>query len=282
MKLRSVVTTAVLALLAGARPARPEDRAAGSVTPRPWRVLGGASLASAGFATLYTSSYAPPLPGIPHQGSATQTLPLDASTGHGLQIGLERSLGAHVAIQLLGEYATSDLTGDPGHYDVRMVYTSRPPPSNEPVEVEAKRSEARPEATGELETWAVAVNLAAWLDAGPKARLGLSAGPAWIRTNGRAESLVYTTFSLGGHSVLFSEDQLVSFEFPTSGPGLDVGAFLEADLGANVGLRVDARYFWAPERDAEVTLTGVANLSPAALRVDPGLFRAASSLVIRF
>src|SRR6185436_15399739 len=136
-------------------------------------------------------------------------------------------------------------------------------------------------------TWAVAVNLAAWLDAGSKARVGVSAGPAWIRTSGRAESLVYTTYSLGGHSVLFSEDHLVSFEFPSSGLGLDIGAFLEADLGPNVGLRLDARYFRAAEREAEVTLLDVVNatdviqnvglaeiqtgLAPAPVSVDPSL-----------
>jgi len=293
----TVATAAVLALLGAAQPACCDDPAV-PVTPRLWRVLGGASFANARFATPYTSQYAPPLTGFPHQSSATQTLPLHASAGHGLQVGVERTLGAHLAIQLLGEYATSDVNGEPGQYDVRLVYTSRPPPTNEPVVVESTRSEAQPPAIGELETWTVAVNLAAWLDAGSKARVGLSAGPAWIRTSGVTERLVYTTYSLGGHSVLFSEDHLVSFESPTSGLGLDVGAFLEADLGANVGLRFDARYFWATERDAEVVLQDNVNatdviqnvglaeiqagLAPAPVSVDPSLFRAAVSLVIHF
>ena len=250
------------------------------------------------FATLYTSRYAPPLAGIPHVSSATQTLPLDASLGPGLQLGLERTLGAHVALQFLGDYAATDLTGEAGQYDLRMAYTSRPPPSNDPVEVEVRRSEARPAATGRLKTWAAAVNLAAWLDAGPHARLGVSAGPAWLHAKGQAESLVYTTYVLGGHSVLFSDDHLVSFEFPASGLGLDVGAFLEADLGPSVSLRLDARYFWGPERDAVVTLREVVNadeviqsvslpeiqsgLAPGPVRLDPSFFRAALSLVVHF
>jgi hypothetical protein len=286
-----------VAVLAAA-PAWAQGPAAAGATARPWRVLGGASLAGAAFDTAYVSRYAPPLAGVPHESSATQTLPLDAAMGHGLQIGLERTLGAHVAIQLLGESAESDITGEPGQYDVRIVYMSRPPPSNEPTVVESRRSEARPAATGELETWIVAANVAIRLDAGSRARVGFSAGPAWIRTSGQAESLVYTTYSLGGHSVLFSEDHLVSFEFPSSGLGLDIGAFLEADLGPNVGLRLDARYFWAPEREAEVTLLDVVNaadviqnvglaeiqtgLAPAPVSVDPSLFRAAVSLVIHF
>jgi hypothetical protein len=292
----TVATAAVLALIGTAQPARSDDPAA-PATPRPWRVLGGASFASARFATPYASRYSPPLTGFPHQSSATQTLPLDASTGHGLQVSVERTLGAHLAIQLLGEYATSDVTGEPGQYDVRLVYTSRPPPSNDPVVVESIRSEARPPATGELETWVAAANVAAWLDAGSKGRVGVSAGPAWIRTSGRAESLVYTTYSLGGHSVLFSEDHVVSFEFPSSGLGLDVGTFFETDLGSNVGLRLDARYYWSPERDAVVTLLAVVNatdvqslglaeiqagLAPAPVTVDSSFFRAAVSLVIHF
>jgi hypothetical protein len=294
---RTVVASAVVAVLAAA-PAWAQGPAAAGTTARPWRVLGGASLAGAALDTAYVSRYAPPLAGIPHESGATQTLPLDTETGHGLQIGLERTLGAHVAIQLLGEYAESDITGERGQYDVRMVYTSRPPPSNEPVAVEAKHSEPRPEAAGQMKTWLAAANLSAWWNAGSKARVGASAGPAWLRSEGRAESLVYTVYTLGGHSVLFSEDHLVSFDFPSSGLGVDIGAFLEAELGPSVGLRLDARYFWGPERDAGVTLAAVVNandvvrsvelaeiqaaLAPAAVRVDPSLARAALSLVIHF
>jgi hypothetical protein len=294
------LTRAVLALLAAAVPGRPDTAPAAGVTApaRPWRLLAGGSVFGPTFATPYSSSYAPPLPGIPHVSSATQTLPLDASHGPGLQFGLERTLGEHVALQFLGDYAAADLTGAPGQYDLHLVYTSRPPPFNDPVEVEVRRSEARPAATGRMKTWAAALNLAAWVDAGPHARLGVSAGPAWLHAKGQAESLVYTTYVLGGHSVLFSDDHLVSFEFPASGPGLDAGAFLEADLGARVSLRVDARYFWGPERDAPVTLREVVNadeviqsvglaeiqagLAPKPVRLDASFSRAALSLVVHF
>jgi hypothetical protein len=295
---RPLVASAVVAVLAAAPASPAQDAAAAGGTARPWRVLGGASLAGGAFETSYVSRYAPPLPGVPHESSAIQTLPLDAKTGHGLQIGVERTLGTHLALQLLGEYAESDIAGEPGRYDVRMVYTSRPPPSNDPVAAEVRRSEARPEAAGRMKTWVVAANLSAFLDAGSKARVGFSAGPAWLRSEGVAESLVYTAYTLGGHSVLFSEDHLVSFEFPSSGVGLDVGAFVEADLGTNVGLRLDARYFWGPERDADVTLAAVVNasdvvrsvelaeiqpaLAPPPVHVDPSLARAALSLVIHF
>ena len=217
-------------------------------------MLVGGSFFSSSFQTTYVSRYSPPFEFVPHTSAATQTLPLDASAALGLQLGVERALGAHVGLQLLGGYAGAELSGEPGQYELRTTYTSRPPPSNEPVEVTLRRSEARPEATGRLKTLALALNLSAWLDLGPRARLGVSAGPTWLHTSGHAESLVFTSYTLGGHSVLFSEDHLVSFEFAASGLGLDVGGFLEADLGRAVGVRLDVRYVWGPERDADVTL----------------------------
>ena len=70
------------------------------------------------------------------------------------------------------------------------------------------------------------------------------------------------------------------------------------DLGRQAGLRLDVRYTWGPERDAEVTLREIVNadeivfgaeltdirsgLAPAPVRVDPSLFRAALALTLRF
>jgi hypothetical protein len=291
-----IAAWSAVALAVSVSPAWPD--AASAASARPWRALVGASLVDASLAASYGTSYAPPFSGVPHVGTATQTLPLDAGHGIGLALGLERALGAHVALQLVGERASPELTGDAGRYEVRLAYTSRPPPSNEPVAVELRRDEARPAATGELATWAAALNLAAWADAGQHARLGISAGPAWLHARGTAQSLVYTRYFLGGHSVLFSDDHLVSFELPASTLGLDVGAFLEADLGPRVALRADARYFWGPTEEADVTLLEVVNpgevlqaidlagiqagLAPPPLRLDPSFFRAALSLVVRF
>ena len=138
----------------------------------------------------------------------------------------------------------------------------------------------------------------AWTDLTAHARLGVSAGPAWLWTKGRAESLVYTAYFMGGHSTSFSEDYLVSFEFPSSTLGLDAGGFAEVDLGRRVGLRLDLRYCWGPDREADVTLREIVNadevirstdlteiergLAPAPARVDPSFFRAALALTVRF
>ncbi len=286
------------ALMALASSSARSDEASIAAEPSPWRVLVGASFVGASFQTTYVSRYSPPFEFVSHTSEAAQTLPLDASDALGLQLGVERALGAHVGLQLLGGYAGSDLSGEPGQYELRTAYTSRPPPSNEPVEVTLRRSEARPEATGRLKTLTLALNLSAWIDLGPRARLGVSAGPTWLRTSGNAESLVFTSHTLGGHSVLFSEDHLVSFDFAASGLGLDVGSFVDADLGRVVGVRFDVRYVWGPERDADVTLREIVNagevirsvplgdieagIDPPPLRLDPSFVSASLLLTFRF
>jgi len=285
-------------LATASSPARSDDGTSGARPAPLWRVLAGGSVVSSSLRTTYVSRYAPPFAFVAHTSAATQILPLDASAALGLQLGVERALGAHVWLQLLGGYAGAELSGEPGQYDLRVTYTSQPPPSNEPVEVTLRRSEARPEATGRLKTLALALNLSAWLDLGPRARLGVSAGPTWLRTTGHAESLVLTSYTLGGHSVSFSEDHLVSFELAASGLGLDLGGYLEADLSRAVGVRLDVRYDWGPERDADVTLGEIVNaseiirsiplaeieagLAPPPLRLDPSFVSASLQLAFRF
>jgi hypothetical protein len=295
---KTVAASGFVALLVAAPWARPEEPVAKAGRPPAWRVIVGPSLVLPAFETTYTSPYSPPFQYVEHTSTATQTMPLDAGKGPGVLLGIERALGPHVGLQLSAHYGEADLSGAPGQYDLRMTYTSRPPPSYEPVEVTVKRSAAEPGAEGRLKTLAVALDFVAWADLGAHARLGVAAGPAWLHTKGRAESLVYTAYHMGGHSTSFYQDYLVSFEFPADALGLDAGGFVELDLGRHVGLRLDLRYVWGPERDADVTLREIVNadeiiwtaeladiqsgLAPSPVRVDPSLFRAAVALTFRF
>lgn len=298
MRFRSVAC-GLLTLLLAASSARPEEPAAKTGGPTSaWRVIVGPSIVFPAFETPYASTYSPPFQYVEHTSAATQTMPLDAGKGPGVLVGLERTLGRHVGLQLSAHYAEADITGAPGQYDLSMRYISRPPPQYEPVEVSLHRSEAQPGAEGRLKTLAVALDLVAWADLGAHGRLGFSAGPAWLRTKGRAESLVYTAYHMGGHSTSFYQDYLVSFEFPASTLGLDLGGFAEVDLGRRVGLRLDVRYCRGPEHDADVTLREIVNadeviwstdladiqagLAPAPVRVSPSLFRAALAVTLRF
>jgi hypothetical protein len=289
---RLVIAPSTLLACLVAAPARSAD------PPPAWRLLVGPSLTLPSFATTYTSRYSPAFQYVPHTSDATQTLPLDAGKGPGAWLGIERALGRHVGLQLSGHYGQADLSGIPGHYDLTMRYTSRPPPFYDPVDVTVQRSEAQPPAEGTLKTIAVALDLVGWADVGARGRVGLSAGPAWVHSKGEAQSLVYTAYFMGGHSVAFPGDYRVSFDCPASALGLDVGGFAEVDLGGHAGLRVDARYCWAPEKEAEVSVREVLNpeditrtldpadiqagLAPAPVPLDPSFFRASIALSLRF
>jgi hypothetical protein len=296
MARRKIAAIGFVALLAAA-PGRAEEPSpeAGSLS---WRVVVGPSLVLPAFDTTYVSTYSPPFQYVEHTSAATQMMPLDAGKGPGVLLGIERSLGPHVGLQLSAHYGEADITGTAGQYDLSMTYSSRPPPSYEPVEVTVRRSETQPGAEGRLKTLAVALDLVAWADLGALGRLGVAAGPAWLHTKGQAESLVYTAYHMGGHSTSFYQDYLVSFEFPASTLGVDVGGFAEVGLGRHVALRLDARYVWGPEQDGDVTLREVMNaeeviwtaeladiqtsLDPAPVRVDLSFFRATLALTVGF
>lgn len=296
MTRRASAVVGLLALLA-AGSVRAGEPSARPGSP-PWRAIVGPSLIVPAFETTYASTYSPPFLYAPHTSAATQSMPLEAGKGPGVLLGVERTLGRHAGLQLSAHYGEADVSGAPGPYDLSMTYTSRPPPSYEPVEVTVKRSEAQPGAEGRLKTLAVALDLVAWADLGPRARVGVAAGPAWLHAKGRAESLVYTEYHMGGHSTSFYQDYRVSVEFPADTLGLDVGGFVEVDLGRRAGLRLDARYCWGPEQDADVTLREIVNtdeivwtaelaeiqagLAPAPVRVDPSFFRASLALTFRF
>ena len=270
-----------------------------SADPSPaWRLFVGPSLTVPSFATTYTSTYSPPFLYTEHTSTATQTLPLDEGTGPGVWLGVERALGLHVGLQLSAHYGEADLSGVPGQYEYTMRYTSRPPPFYEPIEATVQRSEAQPAADGRLKTLAVALDLVAWAEVGSRGRVGLTAGPAWLHAKGNAQSLVYTEYHMGGHSTAFPQDYRVSFEFPASALGLDLGGFAEADLGRHVGVRADVRYCWAPEKDAEVSVRDIVNpgeivwtvdladiqsgLAPAPVPLELSFFRASIALAFRF
>jgi hypothetical protein len=289
----------LLALLVAASWASADEAAAKVGGPSSsWRVIVGPSITLPAFDTPYLSHYSPPFEFVPHTSTATQTLPLDAGTGPGVLVGVERALGGHVGLQVSAHYGEASLSGTAGHYDLSIRYISRPPPSNDAVEASLLRSEARPSAEGRLKTLALALDVVARTKVGSRGRLGVAAGPAWLRTKGRAESFIYTSYFLGGHSTAFSEDYLVSFEFPASTLGLGVEGFAEVDLGRRAGLRLSMRYFRGPERDAEVTLREIVNadevirsaeladiergLAPAPMRVDPSFSRAVLALTLRF
>jgi hypothetical protein len=291
------VACAILAVLAAARAGAGEAHSSPAGEAGHWRLIAGPTLASPSFATTYTSRYSPPLLLFPYSSQATQLLPLGGNAGAGARAALEYQVGDRFGLRLTTDGVRTGVSGASGSYELSMRYTSRPPPFYDPVDVALQRSESRPQAEGHVTTAAFGLQLMAWRPLGSRGRLGLAAGPAWVRTSARAQSLVYTRYWLGGHSTLFSEDSLVSFDFPSNTLGAELGLFVETDVGRRLGLRLEVGYLWGREHDATVELHERVNadqatstldlpeiragLAPAPVRVDPSLLRVSLALSLR-
>jgi hypothetical protein len=152
-----LVAAGGFAALVVAVPGRAEEPPAqpGAV---PWRVVVGPSLVLPASETTYASTYSPPFPYVPHTSDATQRMPLDADAGPGLLVGIERSIGPRVGLQLSAHYGEADLSGSPGG-DLRMRYTS--PPALVRAGGVTLSARAQPAAEGRLKTLAVALDLVA-------------------------------------------------------------------------------------------------------------------------
>lgn len=190
-----------------------------------------------------TTSYPPEVALISGaEGRLGQTLTLEPSLGRGVEFGLNAFPQQTFGVQVFASRVAADVGGVNTPFDIDLRYVSWPPPDNVPTPVSVARSVAWPDTVGRLRQWT--------LGAGPAVRWqrpGLavvaSGGLAWVRLDGTVQPLGYTTFRLGGHSVLFEEDYRVGAALgPTSvlagfvSGGIDV--CLGRHVAATMGLRV--------------------------------------------
>ncbi len=230
---------------------------------------------------LLSSRYSPPLL---RDGSFTsqadQSLTLHPGAMTGFEAGIAwfptRVVGLRVAVSR----QRADLSGANGPYHVRLDYTSQPPPDYTPTPVTVEYTRQWPDTSGSMREWDVTVAGAARWGPGRPVSGSVFAGLTWRRASGLAESLGYTTFSLGGHSVLFSDQERFAFEFgPVTKLGFNAGADLDIALGRHAALVVGYRYTGGPETLLPVRLTRLVNpdevisqtpLPDAQLRLAPG------------
>jgi len=235
-------------------------------------------------------------------GTVTQDLPLRRETGAGAGLELDVPLNENgLGVQILAEWASTGVTGDPGTYGTRMQYETAFPPDYELRVIDVDSTSDWPAATGTARTLAVAANLSWTRTAGDgRWRWGASAGLAVLRTKARVESLGHSSYQVGGHGVLFGSVAQVEFDAgPATGLGFDAGAFVDVEVSRRLSLRLDARWFGAGERDAEVSLLRVTNpgeiflglrdvpeisaaRGPQTVPLDPSFLRASFSLGYRF
>lgn len=217
------------------------------------------------------SSYVPQVGSAPDaEGRARQVLALDPAKGRGGEFGVNLFPSRAVGIQAFVSYASADVGGVNAPYEIDLRYTSRPPPDNRPIPVEVHRSLAWPDTTGRLRQWTLGVGPAVRWRRSP-ASVVVSGGIAWARTSGEAEPLGFTTFWLGGHSVLFSEDVRLRVSLdPTMSVGGYLGTALGLDLARHLALTASVRLLLVGELDVPARIDAILDGTGGLTSPEPG------------
>ena len=224
---------------------------------------GGFGLSFAGPSGELTSAYSPSLllDGS-YISSATQTLVFDTSTAPGFEAGVNFFPAPHVGIQVLVDRTSADLSGVNGPYDVSLQYVSTPPPFYTPVPVTLQTSTPWPDTSGSLAQWTFAINAVARVGNPGRVSATFSGGLSNYLLSGSIQPLAYTTFHLGGHSVLFEDDYRLAVEMERAHAfGWNAGADVNVPLGGHVALLVGYRYLGGPTADVSVHPSEVLNPS---------------------
>jgi opacity protein-like surface antigen len=105
----------------------------------------------------------------------------------------------------------------------------------------------------------VSLNSVARMGSG-KVTATLSGGLTFERMSGTLQPLAFTTYRLGGHSVLFEDDFLLAASLePTSAVGFNLGGDVSFSVHRGVAVMVGYRYRGGPAIDMPVRVTSVIN-----------------------
>jgi len=266
-------------------------RGAAAQTPNPdqaprFELWGAVSSALSGPSGVFASSYSPPLlldGAFVSQGG--QRLTFDSRGAVGLEAGANVFVSPHVGIQFRFHRDAPDVSGTNPPYAVTLEYTSRPPPDNIPRPVTIHQSTPWPDTTGSLTRTAVDVNGVVRIGQPRRVSVTLSGGLTYERLCGTFQPIAFTTYRLGGRSVLFQDDFILAASLePTNTIGFNAGGDINIGIHRGVALTVGYRYRGGPAGDMPVRVTTIVNadriafeqtiaditryLAPAPARVD--------------
>ncbi|MBI1873161.1 MAG: hypothetical protein HYS05_04625, partial [Acidobacteria bacterium] len=197
----------VVSLLATRAAAQPSPGSSPERTFQPWVVFSANAPASGG---LLTSTYSPPFDTGAFQSTASQTLTLDPATARGFEAGADYFVTPGVGVRALVSYSRAAFSGENGPYAVTLLYTSMQPPDFVPRQFLYQRETPWPATEGAFRQLNISVGgVGRWHSTrgfGATAYAGLG----YLRMSGETQSIAYTSFHLGGHSVLFPEEYRLS------------------------------------------------------------------------
>lgn len=215
------VALACAAVIARAVPAAAQDADKGGA----WVALG---IATQGQSTINTSFEPPLLFGLQGSAAGSQAVDIDGSTGIAFEAGAQWFPSRVVGLEVWMSRDASDAQTS-SVYETSLTYISRPPPDNLPREFHYAASQPIDVATS-IERVTLGFNAAVRPVTSRRFSWIVSGGLARVHTTCDAAPLGFSTFVLGGHSTLFSNEYRLAVECE--------GA---STWGANVGTMVDAK-----------------------------------------
>lgn len=228
-----------------------------------WGAITGVMTGPAG--SLITS-YSPPLlfdgDFTSHGG---QTLKADTGATLGLTGGVDIFPTRRVGFQILFDRASFDVSGTNTAYTVALQYVSRQPPDSVPEIVTVNQSITWPDTSGSLTQMALAFNAVVQIGRSDRLSAIISGGPTYYRLSGDVQPLGFTTFRLGGHSVLFQDGHRLALSLePAYALGFDTGGEVSLAAGRHAAIIAGYRYFGGPGADVAVSSTTILNADELA------------------
>jgi hypothetical protein len=235
-------TIHVLSIVAFASSAGAQSRATASSPFDVWVGVGAAPTGSSG---VLTSSYSPPLlfDGA-FTSAAAQTITFDIDSAAGLTGGANLWLNERAGVQILGDRVPHSLTASTSTpYMFSLQYASRLPPNDEVQIVDVHQTVPWPAVTGCFRDLNASVNAVVRAGHANRVSATASGGLTIHRVTGTLQPLAFTSFHLGGHSVLLQDDyRLMMALGPTISLGVNVGGDVNIALGSHAALMVGYRY----------------------------------------
>jgi hypothetical protein len=221
------------AAVATAVPASAQDADRGGA----WVALG---IATQGQATITTSFEPPLLFGLQGNASGSQAVEIDGSTGIAFEAGAQWFPSRVAGLEVwMSRDASDDLT--PSVYDTSLTYISRPPPDNLPREFHYEASQSIDVATS-IERVTLGINAALRPVTSRRFSWLVSGGLARVHTTCDAAPFGFSTFALGGHSTLFSNEYRLTVECEAASTwGANVGTMVDAKVAAHLAFTASVR-----------------------------------------
>lgn len=217
----------------------------------------------AGVATLagpvITTDFDPPrLFGLEGSGRGGQRVEIPGDRRVSIEGGAQWFPVRHAGVEVWAARDTGTAAATGATYATSLDYTARQPPDHVPRTYRFERSDPWPAVEAGIRRWTVGFNGAFRPVVGRRVTWTLAGGLAWVRVSGSAAPLGFTTFSLGGHSVLFPNQYRLQVALePASLWRANVGTALDATLSRHLAVTIGVRVVAGGDADLRLRVRDV-------------------------